>query len=50
MKELIWNMFLKTGWISSYLLYKEIDNDGVLEEDEGQHKTCVHSGSGAAIH
>lgn len=41
---------MKTGSISSYLLYKEMDNNGVEEHNEGKHKTCMHSRGGATIH
>ena len=41
MKELIWN-FTKTGSITTYLLYKEMDNDGVREKDERNYKTSTH--------
>ncbi len=50
MKELIWNVFVKTGSISTYLLYKEIDDDGVREEDERGHEKSAHPGGGSAIH
>ena len=42
MKELIWNFFTKTGSITTYLLYKEMDNDGVREKDERNYKTSTH--------
>ena len=50
MKELIWKVFMKTGSITSYLLYKEFDNDGVREENERGYEASAHSGSGAALH
>ena len=50
MKELIWNVFEKTGSITSYLLYKEIENDGVREKNERDYQKSAHPGSGAALH
>lgn len=50
MKELIWKVFMKTGSITSYLAYKEFDNNGVSEENERGHQASTHSGSGAALH
>ncbi len=50
MKDLIWNVFAKTGSITSYLLYKEMDKDGVREKNERDYKTSAHPGSGTALH
>ena len=50
MKELIWNFFTKTGSITTYLLYKEMDNDGVREKDERNYKTSTHQRGGTTLH
>jgi hypothetical protein len=49
-KELIWNFFTKTGSITTYLLYKEMDNDGVREKDERNYKTSTHQRGGTTLH
>ncbi|NLJ65689.1 MAG: YqzL family protein [Clostridiales bacterium] len=50
MKELIWSFFAKTGSITTYLLYKEMDNDGVREENERSYKTSTHQRGGTTLH
>lgn len=49
-KELIWGFFTKTGSVSTYLLYKDMDNDGVREQNEGDYETPAHQRGGATLH
>ena len=50
MKDLVWNVFKKTGSVTSYLLYKETERYGERERNEKGYKTSAHPGSGAALH
>ncbi|NLI60238.1 MAG: YqzL family protein [Clostridiales bacterium] len=50
MEKLVWNIFAKTGSITSYLLYKEIYNDGVRDENERNYKASTHPRGGATLH
>lgn len=43
MKDLMWEMFLSTGHIGAYLLYKEYDKEGIfpfyqLEQEEARQQ------------
>ncbi|NLJ40709.1 MAG: YqzL family protein [Clostridiales bacterium] len=50
LKELTWYVFAKTGSVSSYLLYKEIDNEWVKREDGRDYKASAYARGGIALH
>ncbi|NLN41473.1 MAG: YqzL family protein [Clostridiales bacterium] len=50
MKDLVWNVFKKTGSITSYLLYKEIERYGEREKNERDYQTSAHPRSDTALH